>query len=782
MIVKTPTFILSIDTDAGTIRISDEETRDSDGSHVEGRAVAIGSIERRISDSNGEHFLAQSTVTFDDMDHFWRSLAVDDVSKFLDGREARLEVISQEALSDAGVKTPVLYGRCIAPNPEDDLSASLIIEEWIASKYGPAFLDKPLNPRKFRKRMHGATMPKELEDKTVPTVIGEVSDLGSINPVTGAPADKGLCPGFFTGYADANGDDVIGPTLLPAPPAPTYMKFGAGGTHTYSYAAVVRLTTGGRTSLGAPVTITGLPALNDFSSTNGVILYLAQYAPDLQAQVSGIDLYVKDGSPSSPGPWRYMDGAGEMFNTSADTPYNAGPNFNSGGIGYEDNGDDSHNKTWNPPPTTNTADVATGGTWGRIVFADSGISGAVDFYGSDGGDPATATGDPVRVSWGDGSTLSDVVTPYSGGWPHANPYVDMTDPDGVTERFYCIYVRKGSPRLEHHISGRVTIAANLCGRGENPDGTGATICQAFPAWQHLLSENGFANNGRGYYTGDWVGLPTFSDGSTAISAQSVLDAQALSALLMGNDEGYLMGVCLVDEITVREFIRMFNKNFTSFSYLRRPGALSIALINTLASVDAGLPLRVDIDDVVSIGAPKRRHDLRENYIECEFDWDADARHYRSEVFKVQDVPSQTSYGIPGRPNIAKRERYSNMFVRDELTARTAMLQRLRLYAYDPWEIPATVKANGLEMELMEQRRVTSYEGIGPDGYILQPAIIIGHTVRPDDDVSIDLTLWAMGDVLADIGEPTIEDEDGKITALWGGDSGEVWGDGSEVWG
>ena len=753
-----------------TLYFSTEEHTDPDP--VEGRVSEFGAIDRGISDANGEHFVAQATVTFDDNDHYFRTRLASQATRYLDGKDTTLEVVSREAEVAGTPRHVLMRGQVKTFDLEDGLGATAAIEELIGAEFGPMFLDGLINPRKFGelKRLGIApALDTALEEQHIPLGYGEKTDVGRKYP-DGTSAEKGTCPGFYIGMFDPTGgtlNPVVNPPLLPPLSAPmTYLKFGSGGSNTYTYAFAVRTTSGGYTTLGGHVTITGLPNPAGFSPTNGVILYADwnQYTAAQQAIIAGGAIFVKDGDASSSAPWHRMDGAGEVFNTSANTPFQAGPNWNSGDIGYEDNGDDSHYKN-GAIPSTNTA-IISGNTWGCIVFTGHAVASLLALYGSDGGNTGSA---PARVGWTLGG-MADVLDPFSPSWPFPDPFVDAVGSDGSVHRLFCIFVK--GPRLQHHIDKRVTIAANLCLRDENADGSGDTIDQAFFMWQHFLSEDAFTN---GYYSGPWVGIPQFGDGTPAISSVLVQAAQALSATLMGTSKGALCGFLLTRPMTKREFLRAFNRNYTSFTWCDDDGAIGVGIVNTQASPTSGTLFREDIDDVVAIGAPKVRRDLLENLIEYEFDEDPDADKFMSGIQKLESTASQTAYGANGRLAIRRREVYSQQFISDAVTANWAMSTRLFLFQDAPHHVPVLIGTHGWNVDLFEQVLLSGHEGVGSSGYSLEPGLIIRHQTIPPDG-HVELTVWIFGLLLS----RAFGVQSGS-TRVWG--SGTLtWDSGSQVWG
>jgi hypothetical protein len=732
-----------------------------EGGYKEGRLRGFSSIEQGVSTAGGDHFVAEARVEWDDTDHFTRSLLDQASDRYLgSGRDAIVKAVSDSGRRSGTAATVLLRGKTTALDPIDGLGAELIVQEFLASEFGPTPPEKTIPQRYFGRNVF-RDLHRDLEAQVVPIVIGEA-----------------LCPGYYVGDVTVSSTQQVSNTvssssLLPPPPAPTYAKFGSGGSKTWTYACCVRTTSGGRTTLGDSVTITGLPADGAFTPSNGVTLFLAQYAADLQAQIAGIDLYVKEGDADSLNAWHFVDAAGQMFNTAPGTPF-------AGGVGYDDDGDDSHHKGFNPPPTKNTAYVTTtevvNGTTvtnrvlGRVAFCGHTAS-VVELWGSNGGADTTV----AREQWPLGE-LADVIDPSHPDWPDANPYWDLVGADGVTERFFGIYVDKASPRLQHHIDGRITIVAKVCGcKQDANDATSPTIDQAFRAWQLLTSEWVVANGGKGYYTGAWAGLPQFADGVEMINSSSVDTAQDTSAALMGNATGFLSGFVLTEPIHLRDFYRLFNLQYCAWDYQNEFGQLCVGLINPYASPATGTLLRERIDDVVAIGAFKERRDVLENLITGQYDYDADQQTYKSDVERFPDVASQTAYKKTQTREVEAR------FTRDAATFRTAMQLRLLMFARPPYEGTMTLGTSGLQLGCFAPVRVTALEGLGAAGYTQRACRTMFRAIRLSEG-EVDYRVWDLGRLL---GSFFLQDgatrEWGSIAtnaATWGAitrTDGERWG-------
>jgi hypothetical protein len=694
-----------------TYRWSREDLADAsgyEGGWKEGRAVSIGPISRHVSDSAGEHELASASVDLDDTDALWRTLLDTDSTAYVDGRTAVIRAYSDLQRAAAGASTVLMRGMGRRLELSDGRGASIAIEDVLGSEFGPLPLDKTIPQRKFRREIF-PTLHRALLEQVVPIVYGEVSDEGAIDS-TGASASKGLVPGFYVGNTIVGGTGIPLGTRLQPPVLVSATVVGTPGTKTYTY-GVTAFTVNGQTTLSNTITVTNAP--NTLTTSNYVQLVWTQ-DPVYASQVTWTRVYVGDGTR---------------------TPDNKLDTMILGELTYNDDGDDSHHKG-TPPPTTNTATVAGASgaeEYGRIVFADSAMHDLVGLYGSDGG----ANGNPVRVAWTVGA-MTDVLDPTTPGWPDPNPWWDITGTDGVTERFYGIYVK--GPRLQHHIDGIVTIAANLCGREETGDATGELIDQAFRVWQHLISECVLANNGDGYETGVWAGLPTFADGVAMINTDAVNAAETQSETFLGTAKGYLAAFAITQPMTVRDWIRAFNRTFTSFSYINRFGQLAISLVNTSADPTVGTTLREDIDDVIVVRAPQIETDRVENKVEYQYDWDADNQEYRSDLLAVQSSASQAAH--KATRNLGPYEMFCT---RDHATAVDAMGRRLALYQKAPIYIPVTTGSSGFALDLFDQVRISGIDGLGANGYVLRPAIVIGRTDRPDDG-EVDLECWDLGPI------------------------------------
>ncbi len=738
----------------GNADLADPSTYE--GGWKECRVVSVGAIDRAISDYSGEHSIATASVTLDDTDNFIRTLLDADATSYVDGRDVVLKAASDTQRAAAGTATVLMRGKARNLRLEDGLGAVMEIEEALGSSFGPANPDKPIQ-RLFRREIF-PEIHRDLIGTPVPLILGECSDAGATD-AEGNNAEKGVCPGIYVGRFQLASDGSVTPvtdvsttTVLQPPSGLTITQAGTPGTREMRY-SVSAYTENGETTPCDSVLTSTAPATLDATNYNTV----SWTAPvGFSEQVLGYAVYVGDGD---------------------NEPYMRVATVDASTTSFNDTGS---SRTAQRPPTTNTAQIAysisVGGVqfaaqiWGLFIFAGHACKSILALYGSN------SHGEVLRRIELELGGITDICDPTSPTWPYAGPYIDLTGSDGVTERFFGVFVR--GPRWHDAITGGPTIAANICGIEEVGDGSGDTIDQAFYLWQHILSEFVLANDGEGYTSGAWAGLPTFADGVEMISSSSVQNAQTLSATVMGTTKGALAGACLTHPLTVSEFMRLFNQCFTSFSSINEHGQLSIDIVNTAADTTAGTPIREDIDDVLSVRAPQEDKSAVENRLQARWDYDADADAWRADYELFQNTASKDKH-----KRWAEREQYDLLLVRDAATARNSMNRRLGLFKKAPRLIPMTAGLSGLNLSIGDQVRVSGIEGYGASGYALRPALITRLSPRPDDG-EVDLECWDMGGDGGVMGARfgTYDANVGQRT--WGTGSSVTWGTSTStpVWG
>lgn len=666
---------------------------------------SFGDVERALSDIKGNFEVSTFSFVTNDKDGFWRGLLNDPDTQYLTSSDIAFKFVSETGRLALVAARTAFRGQLDHPSPLPGRKFRVNAQSRVGSRLGPLNLDGPVLKRVYNKD-DWPQIPRDFENNAVPFLWGELSDKGTVN-ADGDDVAMGMAMAKYLGpvfQGSTTGTPPTAPTFLPDPPAPTYVRYGPGGSTTWSYAVVVR-TANGHTRLGTPVTITGLPNNDHFTGgeddpddlpTNGVSIHLVQYSTALQAEVTGADLWVKLGAPDSSHAWHKMDAAGQMFNTS-DNEIFAGP------TGYMDNGDDSHFKASPPPPATNTAQITPGSPGvapGSIFY---------DFFGLLG-----HKGKIIQIF---GSNLAE------------SPEYEAIDIAEVGEHFllggddtgvtltvnghtYFGFYAKG-PKAEAAKNGTFPFRVNMCGWHEDNDVSNPMIDQAFYVYQDVFTQLSGGENNEGYQSGDRLEIPSFStDPSIPILQSTTFQAcQDVSAGYLGsggvspsgspfNSLGYLATVYLDSlDTTWGEFIADMNRTFECDLGENHHGQLIAAIMNDLEDPDDGLLLREKIEIIRVEDAGAIVDEQIENVINFQFDWHPIDTKYRSGLLTKSNDESIEGYGRRIGQTIDMR------YTRDPATANDAASRRLLHYMLGPSYPSITCKIRrAMEVELGQQAR------------------------------------------------------------------------------
>lgn len=664
----------------------------------EPRLLEIGDIERTASNASQQYQAASMMLRFQDTDHLFRNDLFRGLARWPLGMEA---ITCMEPRVDRFAKTePTLLMRGILrerATPKGRQAVG-VVEDVIGAQFGRYSLDRRLPPLKIEPPDF-PNAPKDISGKqSVPLITGPHSDKGTTLE-SGAVYEKGLIPAYFAGDYDVGDDNSVTPTtvrsFLPLPPAPTYTVVGSpfGGGHTWTFAASVA-TQYGWTPPGGTLTIADLPSNGDvFPSGSYLVFHLAEYAADLQAQVTAVRLYVKAGAADSTSPWHYVDGFGEAWGTSGTTGFEVGAE-------REVNPGDSFFKTQNPVPTTNGAVITrtTGGvtlTKYRMFVVAQGYVNITALYASALSGDQTSP-DRVLVPL----ASPDFLRPGSPGWPLPNPWIV------INGRRYTVFFGVG-PRADLAVTGDLSIAVNVCGYTQ--DGSDATnmVEGAFDQCVMLLNHFVFANQGDGYQDGNWPALAAYR-GSTSVqfvNTESFYRCRDYSIARIGG-LGYLGHIYLNRQITLREFLRKFSEAFDCYFYPNRFGQICCGILDENADLGAAIPLR-DRIEIMRVGEPVRDDRNIESRLRWVCDYDPDLGQFRRDPVPIEDIDSKTYHG--GRW-LQDPELHEIDWTRDPITCGDAMLHRSERSGYASTWWPIDVKYGpGLNLEIGDVVSVTNDE-------------------------------------------------------------------------
>ena len=202
--------------DQTTYRRSFEELADDDvyeGGRKESGVLSIGQVEHALGNEQGGFEAASTDIELsDERDRLFRDLAAD---QDLDGDEYRIKAATRSARAEHTTPRVLQRGIVQAAALESMLKAKLTGVDWLFSDFGPFGPDRK-DPNYTFGDLAGAApdMTSDTKSQPIALLYGEKSDEGAVDPITLAPASKGLLPGFYLGKFDL-GD------VLPDAPATT---------------------------------------------------------------------------------------------------------------------------------------------------------------------------------------------------------------------------------------------------------------------------------------------------------------------------------------------------------------------------------------------------------------------------------------------------------------------------------------------------------------------------------------------------------------------------------
>ncbi len=685
------------------------------GAFSQGRVYSFSPITRRMTRPDGSYDAATARIELSDEDGYFRGLMAGATTRYLTGSELTIEILSETGRAAGGDWRPLIRGRVTDVQCPPNRRAVLEVTDMLAAGFTGYDLDKLMGVPMTRDIF--PQLPAASIGRIFPIVVGEHSTIGWVD-ANGNSAAKGKLPAIHVGAALIGDDGSINPDdgtfgHLAPPEEFSVEVTGTAGNDTQIY-GVTAFSENGETTLG-PVLNLAIP--DDLGVTEGV-----------QAAFSWtpVDGAVAYGIYAGGKRREVLDGG---YTTWIDT---TGRN----GSGPE-------------PPRTNTAlvSVELNGVvytpWQRFVLKIGAASEIFAIYASDLAAGETPKRAPVPMS----AYGTEVLAYGFPGYPRTEPYVDE---NGV--RFADIFVR--GPRAQHAIDNTVTIAWDGCGDEEVGDGSGATITEAFWAWQHILNEYALKNRGIGYRTGTFGPIETFDDGTPILRTTAVHDRQDDTVGYIGG-RGYQANIAITTPITAREFDTRFRTTFRSETASNHWGQLYPCLISTEADPDEGR-LYHDRINIARMESQEFGHERVVTRQLFHYDRDEDAQTFRQNDLVIEDTLATDSYGGVAREGQPASCYYSA----DAATVYDAQARHVTRYKVAPREIGISTDLGGLEDENGEQVRVTLADGAGGvNGDVLSPFTVIEHETDPSKPGAerVVLTLLDLTRT-AEFAFPLIEDE------------------------
>lgn len=674
------------------------------GAWAEGRVIKYGTLERRMSTSDGDYDIPTTDVEIEDADGLFRGLLADPDTRYITSREAALELLSEQGRIAGLDWRTITRGRITDIQCPPGRKARVRIADSVGSHFSGFDLEKEIGVRITRREHPNAK--DEVVNRMYPIITGEHSDIGTVD-ANGDAADKGLLPVIDAGDYLLDGDGGLhndAPFAFLTPPQNLVVTINGtpgSGEADYGVTAVspygeTTITTFSVTTVPDPLDVANNVQL-DWDSQTGVVEYRVYKNNKLIARLNN----------------------GETF-TNPETTYTDDGSDTVGGV---------------TSPLTNTAQIdqvidgQTVSGWGRLIMKIGANAEVLEMYASDLGSP------PKRARVAESLYGSEFLIPGRPGWPYADPFIEI---NGI--RMGVAYAR--GPRLEHHRNNTVTITWNGCGDDDVGDGTGPTITEAFKALQHILNEYVLKDNGIGYRAGNFGPLETYSNGVAKLKTSAFEACQDLTVDWIGG-RGYQAAIAITEPTSLREFLRRFNVSFASNMGTNHHGQFYPVLINDTADPTAGRLYR-DRIEVISMESQDIDHDAVETKVTGHRDWDPEAQKFRTTDQVFEDESASELYFAPRERSV--RQCY---YVRDQATFADAMSRHLTRYKVAPRTIRIKTNALGVEDEIGAQVRLTHYDGAGGvDGDVETPCLVIGNQVDPNDSLTVTLTLLDLSRIIS----------------------------------
>lgn len=166
---------------------------------TEGRIRSLGDVERGMSDGQGN--LQAATIDVYQMDGDGRPIGlwtVDPARKFFSGDELKVMLRSEQGRKQNLAPRMVGRGLIQAERYGTPIVSQLTAVDTIFRDGGSFSPDKKV-PQWVWPRAHFTESPKDVAQKFMRVIVGEVSDNGAIDPATGLPSERGKLSGIFLG-------------------------------------------------------------------------------------------------------------------------------------------------------------------------------------------------------------------------------------------------------------------------------------------------------------------------------------------------------------------------------------------------------------------------------------------------------------------------------------------------------------------------------------------------------------------------------------------------------
>lgn len=162
---------------------------------IDGHLKMIGDFDGGLSDNQGN--MQATTIDLRINDHNGRPIGQRWEQTFLRD-EVTIEAISEEGRLSGATPVRIGTGLTYGNSYGTDLEASFTAVDRLFIEGGLFGTDTPIPYVKYPLTFYTGA-PKDLATVNIPIILGEKSDEGAVNPVTGQQSPRGLCPARFVG-------------------------------------------------------------------------------------------------------------------------------------------------------------------------------------------------------------------------------------------------------------------------------------------------------------------------------------------------------------------------------------------------------------------------------------------------------------------------------------------------------------------------------------------------------------------------------------------------------
>lgn len=178
-------------------------------------------ITRKASSPEGSYAADSASVIIDDSDGLVRALLADVTTQWFKNREGAFKLLSDAAYA-VGLTPRILFGgRCHDAQLLDGRKARMQFEDILApymTRTYPQYTLGDAYPYRFEGRSEedtnldtvdpGVQIPLALRDQVLPIYYGPFVD-SAVDPITGLPRQKGMCPTFYMGYTSLSSGGAL---------------------------------------------------------------------------------------------------------------------------------------------------------------------------------------------------------------------------------------------------------------------------------------------------------------------------------------------------------------------------------------------------------------------------------------------------------------------------------------------------------------------------------------------------------------------------------------------